>query len=111
MMADNRKRINEENEERKKGRELNNEIIGKLYCNKSNTGKNPIIVNYLDELKHNFSEISKKPDNERSKYLHSQYTLNATEVIDRYINNFVDIVGIYIKIEWDRAKNNEDPNL
>ncbi|MCI5941527.1 MAG: hypothetical protein MRZ40_03035 [Ligilactobacillus animalis] len=69
---------------------LNSELVDKLVSSKTNNGKNPYIVNMLQNLKWCINNCN-------------VYN-NGDEITSKYMDSLREIIGIYLKIEWDYTK-------
>lgn len=118
LEAEEIKQKSPENENLKKLKEkflkeknINEKALKRLYA-KNNNGKNQYIIMFLNDLKENIS-FAGYP----TVYIHEglfniekdlkksiwEDTI-TTKIIDKYVEDLNEIIGIYLKIEWDRAK-------
>jgi len=99
-------RGNPQNEKITKAKENNKPLWNILFNDENNDGKEELIVSLIEDIKNNPAEKGKK-DNPCSRYLASVETSHKNQITQNNLGNLSKIISIYLKIEWDRAKNGE----
>lgn len=104
-----RSKVKHEEQEISHEKGNNNKIIDKLLDRnrQDNSHLNEIIATYLNGLYKTAGNISFGNKDVDKKYQRTANELHNTEVIKGYVEKLVPIISIYLKIEWDRAKNIE----
>lgn len=94
-------------------KKVNEKIVTSLKDSSTNSKKNYQIENYLSELgkvigdyHHRYDMVTEKKGNwpQDDDRMSNVEQLDKNHCIDQYMNDFVQIIGIYLKVEWDLIK-------
>lgn len=87
----------------------NNNLLRKIFS-QSNKNKNQIITSLASSLEvmQNYNVHSLKFYNPKELSSSHKLTMDPKAFTLMYLNNFQQSVSLYLKIEWDRAKNNRN---
>lgn len=111
--SDQRKKIEDDYKNTQAMTEANKVILKPLYNSKTNKDKNELIVTLLEDLitssEIEFFEYQKdsednKINNVHIKYNYSEVYNSRTDTLKHYMDELRNIIALYLKIEWDRAK-------
>lgn len=101
-----RQKVKDNGIEIEEAKKINQKVLDKLLDKNrtDNSGLNGIIVSLLNQLNKN-SNISFGSKGDNKKFLVSTKEEDNTRVINKYVLKIVPIMSLYLKIEWDIAKN------
>jgi len=101
---ENREKLDNETKQREQARIINQDYLKTLYDCQNNDGKHIYMIAFLKSLKRSIGEVTKVEDKKNLREMSSPQWSHANEVINGYIDELSTIIGIYLKIEWDLAK-------
>ncbi|WP_273711816.1 hypothetical protein [Leuconostoc mesenteroides] len=112
-ISNHRKKEQDDMENTQIKKEKNKIILKPLYESKTNKDKNKLIVTLLEELikssRVQFFEYHKDIEDRKIKNLPIKYNYSAVynsriDTCKHYMDELRNIIALYLKIEWDRAK-------